>query len=349
MAYTTIDDPTKFFSANLWTGNGTSTSITTGHATDWLWIKNRNDTQRHNILDSVRGVTKRVSSNTTDAEATESNMLSSFDSNGFTLGTDSSSYGTNTSSKTYVGWSWKAGGAASSNSNGSITSSVSVNTTAGFSIISYTGTGSVATVGHGLGSIPDMVTVKNLSTGSTEWRNMFPNAKGAEYNLNFSSQNPWNDGTEFNDTMPTSSVFTIGTAGDVNTSGNSYIAYCFKNIQGYSKIGTYTGNGSTDGTFIYTGFKPAYVWMKSTSHSVNWKVHDNKRDAFNNGLGASLSPNENSAEDDNTAYDIDFLSNGFKQKNNNANMNKNTYAYIYQAFAENPFVTAGTKAAGTAR
>ena len=349
MAYTTIDNPFKHFNTKLTTGTGSSQAVTgVGFQPDWIWGKRRDSTGHNSLFDSVRGITKGLESNQTNAEFTSTDYYSSFDSDGFTIAAGSGGAG-NGSSQTAVQWCWKAGGAASSNSNGSITSSVSVNTTAGFSIISYTGTGSVATVGHGLGSIPDMVTVKNLSTGSTEWRSMFPNAKGAEYNLNFSSQNPWNDGTEFNDTMPTSSVFTIGTAGDVNTSGNSYIAYCFKNIQGYSKIGTYTGNGSTDGTFIYTGFKPAYVWMKSTSHSVNWKVHDNKRDAFNNGLGASLSPNENSAEDDNTAYDIDFLSNGFKQKNNNANMNKNTYAYIYQAFAENPFVTAGTKAAGTAR
>ena len=322
---------------------------------DWLWGKIRDDNAdqlRNNWwIDSTRGINKALGSNTTSVEETNSGYLNSFDSDGFTLGNDGNS---NDSGDLVVGWQWKANGGSrttfteSSNNPGG---GYQANTTAGFSIVDYTGTGGAGTVSHGLGAVPKLLIVKNRDA-VTDWAVYHRSASSAgnDSYLEINTQDAVaTAGTVWNDTSPSSSVFTVGTNTKTNTDGEEYIAYCFTEIQGYSKMGRYFGNSNSDGAFIYTGFKPAYVWMKSTSHSVNWKVHDNKRDAFNNGLGASLSPNENSAEDDNTAYDIDFLSNGFKQKNNNANMNKNTYAYIYQAFAENPFVTAGTKAAGTAR
>ena len=356
MAYTTIDDPTKFFSANLWTGNGASTSITTGHATDWLWIKNRNDTQRHNILDSIRGVTKRLSSNTTDVEATESNMLSSFDSNGFTLGTDSSSYGTNTSSKTYVGWSWKAGGSASSNSDGSITSTVSANTTAGFSICTYTGnSGNPSNFGHGLGVAPSMVIIKNrdYSGDPTGWV-VYHKSIGANYSFNLNTTNGRNSNTtSFGNTTPSSSVVYVGDDGGnwgTNLNTYNYVAYCFAEKKGYSKIGTFTGNQSTDGTFVYLGFRPAWVMFKEAvgTSPDNWFIYDNKRSTFNP-LEKTLRANTNGAETDLSATAIDMLSNGFKLRTADTGLNESGGTYIFMAFAEAPFVTAGTKAAGTAR
>ena len=344
MAYTTIDNPFKHFNTKLTTGTGSSQAVTgVGFQPDWIWGKRRDSTGHNSLFDSVRGITKGLESNQTNAEFTSTDYYSSFDSDGFTIAAGSGGAG-NGSSQTAVQWCWKAGGAASSNSNGSITSSVSVNTTAGFSVCSWTGNS--GTIGHGLGVKPDMIIIKSRQT-SNNWVVLHNSLTGGMDT----------NGIVLNDTAaetsggsgmaePTSSVFTI-TAGLAANDNN--IGYLFTEKKGYSKFGKYTGNGSTDGTFIYTGFKPAFIIMKSSSHAVNWKVHDNKRDSINNGSGASLSPNENSAEDDNTAYDIDLLSNGFKQKNNNANMNSNTYVYTYWAFAEAPFVTAGTKAAGTAR
>ena len=344
MAYTDIDKPSDYFNTVLYTGTGSELAITgVGFQPDWTWIKRRDAVANGGMFDNVRGATKLLSSSQTDGEQTLAQSLKSFDSDGFTLGTGTNGY-VNTSASTTVAWNWLGANGTASNTDGSITSTVSANTTSGFSIVSYTGTGSVATVGHGLGSIPDMITVKNRSTGSTNWRSIFPNmvlggaSNGADYNLNFNTTNPWNDGTEFNDTMPTSSVFTLGTAGDVNTNGDNYIAYCWKNIKGYSKIGFYTGNGSTDGTFIYTGFKPAFVIMKRTDTSASWFMKDNKRDPFNP-AEQTLAPDSASSEAGwGTGDDIDLLSNGFKMKDNTTSTNLAGNTYIYMAFAEEPLV-----------
>jgi hypothetical protein len=338
MSYTTIDDPTKFFSTTLWTGNGTSTSITTGHATDWLWIKNRNDTQRHNLIDSVRGVTKRVSSNTTDAEATESNMLSSFDSNGFTLGTDSSSYGTNTSSKTYVGWSWKAGGTASSNGDGATTASVSVNTTSGISIASVAGNST--NFGHGLGVAPNVIIYKPTSASGSWGFACDPLGMTSGY-LGLNSTGAFASGSGFIDGT-SSTLVTVGS----NIANATNIYYMFAEKKGFSKFGSYTGNGNADGTFVYTGFKPAFVMVKLASGTTgNWQIQDSKRDGFNE--NKRILANVNEAEK--TSQMWDQLSNGFKIRVTSGDVNGSGNSYIYMAFAEAPFVTAGTKAAGTAR
>jgi hypothetical protein len=344
MAYTTIDNPFKHFNTVLYTGNGSTQSITgVGYQPDWVWLKKRNDSDSHYFQDVVRGATKAIKSNSTDAEVTDTDSVTSFNSDGFSLG---NSGGYNSNTNTFVAWNWKAGGTAVSNSDGSVTSSVSANTTSGLSICTFTATGSSMTFGHGLGVAPKLVIWKRRDSSTNgDWATSSDPQGWTNY-MTLNNQTANQSGSSRFGSAPTSLLVTVGSE---TVSSGTYVAYCFAEKQGYSKIGTYIGNGSTDGAFIYTGFKPAFIIMKSTSHGVNWKVHDNKRDAFNNGLGASLSPNESSAEDDNTAYDIDLLSNGFKQRNNNANMNKSGYTYLYLAFAEAPVVTAGTKAAGTAR
>jgi len=340
MAYTTIKKPSDYFNTKLYTGNGSTQSITgVNFQPDLSWIKSRTTTDTNAWYDAVRGATKRIKSNSTDAETTQSTALTSFDSDGFSIGAGGD---VNTNSANYVSWNWLGDNGTASNTDGSITSTVSANTTSGFSIVSYTGTGSVATVGHGLGAIPDMITVKNLSTGSTNWRSIFPNmvlggaSNGADYNLNLNTTNPWNDGTEFNDTMPTSSVFTIGTAGDVNTNGDNYIAYCWKNIKGYSKIGSYTGNGNANGPFVYTGFKPAFVLFKITNTTGNWYLNDTTRRSINVN-SYTLFPNLSNAETTTGAY-IDMLSNGFKLRDTGSAINGSGNSFIYMAFAEEPLV-----------
>ena len=344
MAYTTIDNPTKNFNTKLYTGNGSTQSITgVGFQPDWTWIKERNGSSGNVLIDSVRGVDKVIRSNQTGAESTDADCITSFDSDGYSLGADvkvneSSSYN-------YVGWSWLAGGSASSNSNGSITSSVSANTTAGFSIVSYTGTGSAATVGHGLGAAPEIVIVRRRNN-SDGWQVYVNGLSSVNYYLRLdTTAAEASDSSRFG-AAPTASVFSVGTANGTNASGDTYIAYCFASIKGYSKIGSYSGNGNADGTFVYTGFRPAFVLLKVSSTTNNWNTFDDKRPGFNE-IDQRLFPNLSDAEQDGTAA-VDFLSNGFKFRNTNDNYNASSATYIYMALAKAPFVTAGTKAAGTA-
>jgi len=343
MAYTTVDNPGLFFNTKLWTGNdGSGHAITgVGFQPDFVWIKNRNTTDDHNLFDSVRGNTKTILSNSNAAEATNTSRLESFDSDGITVGADND---TNRNGDSIVGWNWKAnGGTTSSNSNGSITSTVQANTTAGFSIVSYTGTGSNATIGHGLSSAPSMIIFKTRGTGNwLVYHQGIGNTHGVFLNTTSAKDD---DATYFQDTDPTSSVFSIGTSTLVNDT-NAYIAYCFAEKKGYSKFESYTGNGNADGTFVYTGFRPAFVMIKGTASSRAWNIFDNKRDTFNP-TDKLLLPNLSDAEL--SGYKIDFLANGFKPRDTNTYWNGNGETYIYMAFAENPFVTAGTKAPGTAR
>jgi len=341
-----IDKPTDYFETKLYTGTGSELAITgVGFQPDWVWTKSRSNTLNHNVYDSVRGVNKGLKPNTNDAEFDDAQSLKSFNSDGFTVGTDSH---INTSSATFASWNWKANGAASSNTDGSITSSVSANTTSGFSIVSYTGTGSAATVGHGLSTAPKMVIVKNRGTTGEwiTWHTGISNQAKLSLNTTDALYNP-GTGLYWNSTSPTSSVFSIGTSGSLNANTNTYIAYCFADVQGYSKFGSYTGNGNVDGPFIYTGFKPAFVLVKATTvTNENWVILDNKRDTFNP-QDSSLYPNLSNAEDADGADYFDFVSNGMKPRTTNGGSNR-AIPYIYMAFAENPFVTS-TGVPATAR
>ena len=340
MAYTTIDDPTAYFQVKTYTGNGSTNAITfdgnTNMQPDFVWIKDRDTSQHHRLADVVRGVKKNLKSDTADAENTpdSNNGLQSFDSNGFTLTQDSSDHGYNASGSSQVSWNWKAGGTASSNTDGSITSSVSASTTAGFSIVSYTGTGSNATVGHGLSSAPSMIIFKARGTGNwLVYHQGIGNTHGVFLNTTSAKDD---DATYFQDTDPTSSVFSIGTSTLVNDT-NPYIAYCFAEKKGYSKFGSYTGNGNADGTFVYTGFKPAFVITKKTSGTSPWGIHDNKRDPFNE-VDELLEADTSAALSDST-YGRDYLSNGFKIRTSSSGVNGSGDTFIYMAFAESPFVT----------
>ena len=341
MAYTTIDNPVEYFSATLYTGNGTARTIATGHQSDWVWLKRRDGAAGHRIADSVRGATKLLYSDSTTSEQTDAKSITGFVSTGFTLGDDANGYDVNTNTNTMVAWSWKAGGSASSNSNGSITSSVSANTTAGFSVVSYTGTGANATVGHGLGVAPKMFIVKNRST-ATNWHvyhHKNTSAPETDYLLLNTTNATADNSIVWNDTAPTSSVFSIGTTDGTNKNTSNMIAYCFAEKKGYSKFGSYTGNGNADGTFVYTGFKPAFFLLKSSSSgtsSFDWVLLDNKRPGYNV-VNKLLYPNGNFAEG--TADIGDFTSNGFKIRSSNQTFNKSGDTFIYMAFAESPFVS----------
>ena len=337
MAYTTINKSTDYFNTKLYTGTGSTQSITgVGFQPDWVWCKTRNDTQDHQLIDVVRGVTKTIASNGSAAEFTDSNGLTAFGTDGFTVG---SSGGINGSGDTLVSWNWKAGNAqGSSNTDGSInTTYTSVNTTAGFSISQYTGNGSAgATVGHGLGAVPGLIFIKNLSSASTDW-GVYHQSLGGTKALFLDLANQADTNIKyFNNTDPTNQVFSLGTYNDENANGENYIAYCFAEKAGYSKFGSYTGNGNADGTFVYTGFKPAWIMIKCSSHgSNNWVMVDNKREGFNPD-NDRLYADSTSAESDTDVVDI--LSNGFKNRFTGGTSNGTSKSYVYMAFAEAPLV-----------
>jgi len=335
MAYTTINKSTDYFNTVLYTGNFSTNAITgVGFAPDFVWIKERSSTSSHVLGNIISGPTKRLQSNNTDAEGTLSNILTSFDSDGFTNGADN---GVNQNGETYVSWNWDGGGAGSANTAGSINSTVSANTTSGFSIVAYTGTGSNATVGHGLGVAPRVVICKDR-TNANNWRSYFSQLGNTNaLNLNavdasFASTNSWNS------TSPTSNVFSIGTNSNVNASSANHIAYCFAEKQGYSKFGSYTGNGSTNGPFVYTGFKPAFVITKRIDSSGGgWGINDNKRPNYNP-ENLYLITNDGQAEASDGSWTMDLLSNGWKARYNNGHFNAAGGSYIYMAFAKAPLV-----------
>ena len=334
MAYTNIDKSSLHFNTKLYTGNNSTNAQTgVGFQPDLIWFKRRDSGAQHSLFDAVRGVTKGLASNATDAESTISDALTSFDSDGFTLGSDSGNF-INFNSATYAAWNWKANGSGSSNGNGSISSTVSANTTAGISIVTFTGTGSNATVGHGLGAVPKCMWVKGRGN-ATAW-NIYHASLGANKHLNFDSTDAEQSYTNrFNDTDPTSTVFTIGTDAETNPSGGTMVAYCFAEKTGFSKFGSYTGNGNANGSFVYTGFKPAFVIIKNTGASQNWTMNNNKSLGYNPDNNI-LFPNTTGAE--NTGDNIDLLSNGFKIRWDDAVNNDGSATYIYMAFAEAPLV-----------
>ena len=348
MAYTTIDDPSAHFHTQLYSGTGSAQSITNDanagdFQPDWVWVKKRagGTARNHTLTDSSRGVTKGLFSSLNDAEATNAQGLTSFNSDGFSVGTYNNF---NESDGTYVAWQWKANGGSrttfteSGNNPGG---GYQANTTAGFSIVDYTGTGGAGTVQHGLGAVPELIIFKDRGD-SSNWL-VYTEPTGNTHTL-FLNRNvaKEDDNTLYNDTTPTSSVFTVGTHNDINANDDTYIAYCFTSIKGYSKIGSYEGNADNDGPFVYLGFKPSWLLIKiSSGHNESWHIWDNKRVL----LGGN--PNQAAIEADTTGtdkgsstpYNVDFLSNGFKIREDHDIINGSGDDYVYMAFAENPFVS----------
>jgi len=331
MAYITFQ-PSDYFNTKTYSGTDSSNAITgVGFQPDWVWIKRRNANASHAIQDAVRGNDKTLRSNTTGAEYTNT-FFSSFDTDGFTV--TSAESDVNASAGTYVSWNWRGNGSGSSNTDGSITSTVSANTTSGFSVVRWTGTGSNATIGHGLGVTPKCFIVKKTSDTSA-W-SMYHESVGntAFMTLNSDAASTASS-TVWNNTSPTSSVFSVGTADNGNASGATYIGYFFAEKTGHCKIGEYIGNGSTWGPFINCGFRPAFIMIKRHSNTGSWLILDNKRDPINQ-MDKGLFPHLTNAEA--TGYNWNFLSNGFKPRTSGAGENGSGSNYLYMAFAEFPFV-----------
>ena len=326
----------KFFTPVLYTGTSATRSVGVGFQPDFVWLKPRNTgSYGHKLFDSVRGATKYLETGGADPEGTVSG-LTSFDAGGFTVG---SYVGTNSISYTFVAWNWKASGTAVSNTSGSISSQVSASPASGFSIVTYTGTGANATVGHGLGVAPSMIITKSRSDAGG-WA-VYHISTGASYYLLLNGTGPAAlEYTLWNNTAPTSTTFSIGTSGAANASAATYVAYCFAPVAGYSAFGSYIGNGNASGPFVHLGFRPAFLLIRSTGNlaGYQWFVFDNKRDPYNltqNPLGAGISTAEPISA---SGYrELDMLSNGFKIRADGDQINYSTQEYIYMAFAENPF------------
>ena len=340
MAYTTIDDPSAHFYAYAFSkSSGTGSATFDGNSDlqpDFLWVKSRTNADSHELWDSTRGVNSTLFSDNNSAEDTAANRIVSFDTDGFTWG----NAGNLNAAGDFVSWAWKAnGGTTSSNTDGDITSTVQANTDAGFSIVTYTGNGlQDQTIGHGLGAVPKMILFKNRSNNAYWYVYHVATGNDTMMYLNLSN-GAQSLPSQFS--TPTTTTFNVSnensTFNGYNSSGQTYVAYVFADVQGYSKFAKYTGNGNANGTFVYTGFKPAFVIIKKTS-AENWHMFDNKRDSYN-AMYKRLFPNLTNAE--NTAINplIDFTSNGFKLRTSSTVINSNATGYIYMAFAENPFVT----------
>ena len=319
MAYTTIDNPGEYFNTKLYTGNGGTQSITgVGFQPDWIWVKSRSGAFNHEVIDVIRGGGVGLFPNLENAES-GSRSLSGFISDGFTLnGNDTTS---NNNSSTYASWNWKE------------------SATAGFDIVSYTGNGSARTISHSLSAVPSMMIVKSRSSANKPWcvyHHKNTSAPETEF-LSLNNTNATADNSAFwNDTAPTSSVFSVKNSNDVNENGTTYIAYLFSEKKGYSKFGIYTGNQNVDGTFVYLGFKPAFVMVKRTDSTSDWLICDNKRDPHN-GVFKKLFPNLNQGDDSYISFD--FVSNGFKIRSAGTGHNASGANMIYMAFAESPFVS----------
>lgn len=337
-------NPDKHFGIILDTGNTGVAHAVTGinFQPGFLWRKARNlGSTNHVLIDSVRGVNKYLVSNLTDAEYTDSTVVTSFDANGFTLGTNAAMNQTGT---TYANWLLKDGGAAVANNDGSISSQVSANVAAGFSIVTYTGTGANATVGHGLGAAPKMVIFKTRTGVAREWVVYHSSIGASDYLLLSSTAAKGTDSTVFNG-APTSSIFNVGVSPNVNGSAIQQVAYCFAEVPGFSKIGSYTGNGSADGPFVYCGFRPKWLLFKSTGIGTRWIVLDATRD-LNNQINNTLAPNFNAAEYVDASWKLDFTANGFKVRSylsGDTEWNYPGSTYIFMAFAEAPFKYANAR------
>ena len=338
MAYTTINKSTDHFNTKLFTGTGSSNAVTgIGFSPSWVWIKDRQDTHNHNLFTSLIGATKRMNCDTHDAETTNAESLKSFDSDGFTLGTQTN---VNQSGHTNVAWNWKASGASGSGTTaGSGTSkaySYIVNTTAGFSITKFVGNGTSGhKIPHSLGATPKIFMIKNRSRGTTDWQIYSPVNDPTDALALNQSDATGDSESYWSDEAPDATHIVVGGGGAVNYNGDDLVCYAWKEVTGYSKFDSYTGNGNADGTFIYTGFKPAFVIVKQSNSARNWIVMDNKRNP-SNVVNKYLKANTTSAEET-TTY-VDFLSNGFKCRDSDTGANESGGTYIYMAFAEAPLV-----------
>ena len=334
----TIADGSTVHDVLTWSGNDSQRDITgLGFSPDLVWIKQRSGSANHSLMDTVRGATKNLVPNDTQSEGTEPQFLNAFLSNGFSIGTSST---VNDGSSTYVAWTWDGGSSTVSNGDGSITSSVRANASAGQSIVSYNGDNNAGdTVGHGLDATPEFIFIKNRDNSFTWY--VYHSAIGATKYLRLDSSNAEATGSgAFNNTAPTSSVFSLGQDNAVNDGNKEYIAYCFAPVAGYSAFGSYEGNGSSDGPFVFTGMRPRWVMIKSSSNSgEHWLILDTERDSYNLS-DATIYANLTNSEYEAAVLGIDILSNGFKPRGTNAGINASGYTYVYAAFAEHPFKTA---------
>ena len=350
MAFSTIDKSSSFTNPKIYTGTGSSNALTgVGFQPDLTWIKCRSTAENHRLFDAVRGVQKYLASNNDYIEATDSTTLTAFGADGFTVDT---AQPVNGNTKTYVSWNWKAG-TTSGLSGGTITpDSYSFNTTSGFSILKYEGNASAgATIPHGLGVVPKMIIIKRID-GTGQWAVYHgANTSAPETDYLYLNGNgaTSDDNSMWNDTAPTSSVFSVGTSSSTNGSGNDYIAYCFAAIPGYSRFGLYYGNGvsNSDGSFIYTGFKPSFIMVKRTNGTKNWHIFDTARSTYNL-TKADLEPNTDAVEDTSNDW-LDIVSNGFKWRipsgdADYGDVNGDGDTYIYAAFGQPIVSNSGTPA-----
>ena len=336
MAYSSIAKPEDHFNTKLYSGNGSTQSITgVGFQPDWVWVKCRNNGKHHSVYDSVRGATKYLYMNLNYAEVTDSNSLTSFDSDGFSVGT----FGDVNGSFNYASWNWKANGTSTTNpSGGTITTTASVNTTAGFSVFTYTGNGSAAHIAHGLGVAPTVVIIKGRSN-TDNWFVKHPGISANQYVYINSTGAVASGSNVWSATNPDATKIYIGTDAGVNGSGETYVCYALAEKKGYSKFGSYTGNGNASGTYVHTGFRPAWVLVKRTdSAGNNWQLHDIKRTQYAQPINHRVSPTVTLAEQTGDTLGFEFFANGFRPNNTNADYNGSTNSYIYLAFAEHPFV-----------
>jgi len=330
MAYTTINKSKDHFDGKIYLGSSSAVTVTgLEFQPDLVWVKDRDNGNNHCWVDAVRGVGKYIQSDNNSAEVNNStNSISAFTSDGFTVGTGNPANESASTTKGFMSWNWKGNGAGSANTDGSINSTVSVNATSGFSIVKWTGTGANATIGHGLGAVPKMIICKSMNSG--EWGTYHVSNGATKYIYLNTTAGALSATAVWNDTAPTSSVFSVGTSGASNESGEM-IAYCFAEKTGYSKFGSYVGNGNADGTFVYTGFKPSFVIIKKDG-TGNWQLFDNKRVGYNQDNHV-LRPNLSNAECT-SCVEIDILSNGFKLRNTDGDGNTGSGDYIYMAFGQ---------------
>jgi len=335
MAYTTIDKSSLFFTPTLYVGNGGTKTVTgIPFEPDMTWLKSRSAAKDNEIYDKLRGATYRIYPNTNGAQDALAQGLQAWTSDGFRVGNNSAING---NGNNQVSWNWKMNGTGASNTAGSInTTATSANTTSGCSIVTYTGTGANATIGHGLGKVPTFIIFRRYAQAEN-W-NVYHHSIGAAKSLRLNETGAEaNDTTALNSTAPTSSLISLGSSVNTNASGNPMIAWCFSDVQGFSKAGSYVGNGSADGTFVYTGFKPAFVLIKDYGRAESWYIFDNRRLGYN-GAMADLIPNTTAAESSSSATLLDLVSNGFKLRGTTDHLNGSGQNFIYMAFAEAPLV-----------